>query len=89
MLPGIFSSAFILMALFSLSMKFFKCYHYISRCGSFSFCLEHKMILIDKTLKVLPCNSCSLWHIVQGRSSARRKKEGGEDVKFCDSMLCL
>ena len=53
--------------------------------GSLSF--EH-MILLDRKLKDLH-GSCSLCSTVQGRSSARRKEEGGKDFKICESVLGL
>ena len=31
-------------------------------------------------VKVLPYNNCSLWHRVQGRSSAQRKEADGKDI---------
>ena len=31
-------------------------------------------------VKVLPYNNCSLWHRVQGSSSAQRKEADGKDI---------
>ena len=46
-------------------------------------------IWATRRVKVLPCDSCSVRHRVQGKSSAQRKEAGGKDIKSCNSVLCL